>query len=155
MAVIGRKVALSLLACAVAGMRADQASQVRSQLEIVAAALTAGNPAEAMSAFDKSYPNYDKLSNYFGGLTSGFQIVNEVDVTEEEDSAAEIKAAAHWTVTLSDLGTNYTERRVGDINLRLVLKDRKWKIVEFAPIEIFDPQPKAWPKVPGQKSLSK
>ena len=131
-------------------MRADQAADVHSKLAAIATALTAGNPAEAMSPFDKSYLNYEKLSNYFGGLTNAFQIVNEVDVVDEEDSATESKLTVHWTITLSDLGSNYTERRVGDINARLVLKDRKWKIVDFSPIDIFDPQPKAWPKPSAQ-----
>ena len=128
---------------------------MRSQLEVIAAALTAGNPAEAISPFDKSFANYDKLSNYFGGLTSAFQIVNEVDVTDETDSAAETKVTVNWTITLSDLATNYTERRMGEINVRLVRKNGKWKIADFTPINIFDPQPKAWPGAKGGPQGSK
>src|ERR1700761_6462587 len=86
-------------------MRGDQPADVRSKLAAIATALTAGNPAEAMVPFDKSYPNYGKLSNYFGGLTNAFQIVNEVDVVDEEDSATESKLTVHWTITLSDLGS--------------------------------------------------
>jgi hypothetical protein len=134
------------LAFLLAHARADQASEARSQLEVIATALTTGNPVEAMTPFDKSYANYDKLSNYFSGLTNAFQIVNEIDVTGEEDAAAETKLTATWTITLSDLGTHYTEQRRADINARLVLKDRKWKIVDFAPIAIFDPQQKPAPK---------
>lgn len=129
-------------------MGADQASDLRARLGVIATGLTAGNPADAMSPFDKSYADYDKLSNYFGGLTGAFQIVNEVDVIDEQDSATETKAVVHWTITLSDLGSNYTGRRAGDIHVRLVLKDRKWKILDFSPIEIFDPQQKPWPKPP-------
>jgi hypothetical protein len=145
MAVIARNVVIGCCALALAAVhaRADQAADVRSTLEVVATALTSGNPAQAMMAFDKSYANYDKLSSYFGGLTSAFRIVNEIDVVDEEDTAAETKVTVHWTITLSDLGTNYTNRREGDVNARLILKDRKWKIVDFAPISIFDPQPKA------------
>jgi hypothetical protein len=141
MAAIGRKAAaITAFAFLVAQGRADQASEARSQLEVIATALTTGNPVQAMTPFDKSYPNYDKLSNYFGGLTNAFQIVNEIDVTGEEDTSTETKLTVSWTITLSDLGTNYTEQRRADVNVRLMLKDRKWKIVDFEPIAIFDPQ---------------
>jgi hypothetical protein len=145
MAAIGHKALMIAFAFVVAQARADQASDARSQLEVIATALTTGNPAQAMTPFDKSYANYDKLSNYFSGLTGAFQIVNEIDVSDEEDKATETKLTVSWTLTLSDLGTNYTQQRRDDISVRLVLKDRKWKIVDFAPIAIFDPQPKPAP----------
>lgn len=140
MAVIGRS-ALAFCVLIAVPAWADQAADVRARFESIATALSAGNPAEAMTPFDKSYANYDKLSNYFRGLTSAFRIVNEIDVVDEEDAPAETKVTVHWTITLSDLATSYTQRREGDINARLVLKGRKWKIVDFAPIAIFDPQP--------------
>jgi hypothetical protein len=131
---------------AVSLLHADEAADVRAQLGAIATALTAGNPAEAMMPFDKSYADYDKLSNYFAGLTNAFQIVNNVSVTDEDDAAAESKLTVHWTLTLSDLGSNATQQREGDIHVRMVLRGRTWKIVEFAPIDVFDPQPKPWPK---------
>ena len=144
MAATALRTALVLLVAPL--LRADQAADVRAQLGAVATALTAGNPAEAMTPFDKTYADYGKLSNYFAGLTSAFQIVNNVSVTDEDDAAAESKLTVHWTLTLSDLGTNSTQQRAGDIQVRIVLKGRRWKIVEFAPIDVFDPQPKPWPK---------
>jgi hypothetical protein len=127
-------------------LRADQAADVRSQVETIARSLSAGDPAAAIAPFDKSYPQYDKLSDDFGGLTGAFEIVNNVDVADEEDTAAESKLTVHWTITLSDLQSHFTQQRVGDINVRLVLKGRKWKIVDFSPIEVFDPKPQPWPK---------
>lgn len=147
MAVIGRRprcftLAAQFVLCALAALPAlgDQAGDIRNAVEVVAAGLSAGNPAQAMSAFDKSYANYDKLSGYFGGLTNSFQIVNEIDVVDETDSAGDSKITVHWIITLSDLATSFTNRREGDINARLISKDGKWKIVDFAPIDIFNPQ---------------
>jgi hypothetical protein len=147
MAAIGRRarsftVAAQLALCALAAVpgRADQAADVRNVLEIVAAGLTGGNPAQAISAFQKSYTNYDKLSGYFGGLTNAYRIVNEIDVVDETDSSGESKVTVHWAITLSDLATNFTNRRETDINVRLISKEGKWKIVDFAPIDIFNPQ---------------
>jgi hypothetical protein len=147
--IVARAAVIVGFALCAAYTRADQALDVRSQLQAVASALSAGNPAEAMIPFDKSCANYDKLSNYFGALTSAFQIVNEIDVVDEQDAPAETKLTVNWTITLSDLGTNFTERRRGDINVRMELKDGKWKIVDFSPIEIFEPQQKPTPKSTG------
>jgi hypothetical protein len=149
MAVIGRRALAALFVLAVWTAHADQPSDIRSRLEVIATGLTEGNPAAAISPFDQSYADYGKLRNYFGGLTNAFQIVNEIDVKDEEDNPAETKATVHWIITLSDLGSNYTARREGDINVRLVLTGHKWKIVEFSPIDIFDPEQKPWPKPPS------
>ena len=95
-----------------------------------------------MTPFDKSFPKYEKLSDYFVGLASAFQIDNEVSVTDEEDTDTETKLTVNWTLTLTNLVTNYTERRTADINVRLVLKSGTWKIVDFTPIDMFNPQQK-------------
>ena len=95
-----------------------------------------------MSPFDKSFKDYEKLGSYFDGLTNAFQLVNEVKVADEEDTETETKLTVDWTMTLTDLGLGYTEHRTGEINVRLVLKNGKWQIVDFSPIEMFNPQQK-------------
>ena len=149
MAVTAPRIILAAFVLALAQAHADQAADARAKLEVIARGLSEGNPADAISPFDKSYPDYEKLSGYFGGLTNAFQIVNEIDVVDEQDTGTDTTLTVHWTITLSDLGSNYTERRASDLQVRLILKDLKWKIVQFAPIGIFDPKPKPWPKPAG------
>ncbi len=127
-------------------LRADRAADIRAQLSYVATSLTAGNATDAMGPFDKSFSNYNKLSSYFQGLSAAFQVDNEVDVIDEQDMDASSNLTITWTLTLTDLGTDATERRTQDINVRLVLKDGKWKIVDFSPISLFNPQHKLAPK---------
>lgn len=138
-------VALLLLASFGQTLFADRADDVRSQISYIATSLASGNATDAMVPFDKSYVNYDKLRGYFDGLTS-FVVENEVDVTDEQDTDTDTKLTINWTLTLIDRSTNQTERRTGDIEVRFVLKNRKWKIVDLAPIEIFDPLQKRTPK---------
>ncbi len=102
-------------------------------------ALTGGNPADAMTPFSKSFANYDKLRNYFIGLTNAFDIVNEVDVTEEQDSPNEILATIHWAITVSNKGNNSSNQRSAEIHVRLVQERGKWRILGFSPIDVFDP----------------
>lgn len=136
---------LALLGIFTAPSRADRAADVLAQLNHVATALTDGNALDAMSPFDKSFADYEKLSNYFAGLTSAFQVINEVKVEDEQDTETETKLTVSWTLTLTDLGTGYSEQRSGEINVRLILKDGKWKIVDFSPIDLFNPAQKRKP----------
>jgi hypothetical protein len=141
MAVIGPKEFAKLAISAIAlctTLYADRAADVRAQLGHVASALTAGDPADAMAPFDKSFAEYDKLKGYFQGLT-GFQIENEINVLDEQDTDTSAELAANWTLTLANPATKSTEHRSSDVNLRLALKGGKWKIVDFAPVELFNP----------------
>ncbi len=118
----------------------DQQAEIRTQLSDVASALTGSNPADAMTAFSKSYPDYNKLRDYFTGLTNAFSIVNEVDVLDEADTDKDSVATVSWTITLSNgpISGNSTQR-TAEIHVRFVREKGKWKIVEFSPIDIFNP----------------
>lgn len=126
-----------LAICAVA--RSDDSTDARAQISQIANALSEGNAAGAMVPIDKSYMNYDKLRDYFSGLTAAFQIVNGINVSDEEDEKDQIKLNVHWDLTLTDLQTNYTQNRAADLEIKLARVKRKWKIVDIEPIDIFNP----------------
>ena len=81
-----------LLLAGASGSRADQSADIRSRLNEIASSLTAGDPASAIAPFSKSFANYQKLRDYFDGLTNAFSIVNEIDVLDEADSKTESTA---------------------------------------------------------------
>ena len=137
MAAIGPSSLVCLLALAAACRGAETP---RAQVSYVASALTAGNAADAMTPFDKSFPAFEKLRGYFSGLTGAFQLTNQLEVTEEQDADEEATLTLEWTLTLTDAQTGYTTNRNATIHARLVPKGGKWKIVEFSPIELFNPQ---------------
>ena len=123
-------------------LKADRAQDVLSTINYVATALAGDNAPDAMTPFDKSFPNYVKLRDYFAGLTDSWQIVNEVDVTDEEGTATQSNVTLQWTMTLTNNTTLQTERRTGEIHVRLALEHGKWKILDLSPIDFFNPQPK-------------
>ena len=140
MAAIVRKLSYILVATLLAGpVAADQASDVLDQIGSVANALSAGNPSVAMEPFDKSFPGYDKLRNELTALTASYKLQNEINVTDEQDLPNEANLTVNWVMTLENSQTNSTDQRTGDIKIRLVLKNRKWKIVGFSPTTLFYP----------------
>lgn len=133
-------VAFTVLGIAVQRAAAnDASSDARAQVTAVAEGLSAGDAAEAMTHFSKSLPDYDKLRRYFEGL-SAFQIENQLNIIDEEDADNCVSLTITWDITLTDLGTERSRRRTGDIHVKLAPVDSKWRIVEFAPLDIFNPQ---------------
>ena len=132
--------ALLLFTAATFLVRADQAHDVLDQIHHVATALSDGNAADAMTPFDKSFRDYDKLRDYFDALTRAFTITNEADVTDEQDAPNETKLTLQWSLTLTNAATGLSSPRGREVKARLVLKNGKWKILDFEPIDLFDPQ---------------
>ncbi|MGH9583916.1 MAG: hypothetical protein ACRD4O_13370 [Bryobacteraceae bacterium] len=140
MAVIAPRVVAALAAALLAvALRADQTSDALAEVNRVATALSANNPAEAIAQFDQSYPDYDKLKNYFIGLTGAYTITNEATILDERDSPGVAILTLDWTLTLTQPNTSLSKQRTSKVQVRVVRKKRKWKIVSFSPIEIFNP----------------
>jgi hypothetical protein len=118
---------------------ADASSDARAQVAAVAEALSSGDAADAMTHFSKSLPDYDKVRRYFEGL-SAFQVENQLNFTDEEDSDTSVGLTITWDITLTDLGSDRSRRRTGEIHVKLAPTDSKWRIVEFTPLDIFNPE---------------
>jgi hypothetical protein len=117
---------------------ADASSDARAQVAAVAQALSSGDAAEAMTHFAKSFTDYEKLKRYFEGLAA-FQVENQLEFTDEEDTDKDVWLTIAWDITLTDLGTDRSRRRTSEIHVKVSSIDSKWRIVEFAPLDIFDP----------------
>ncbi|HEX4749908.1 MAG TPA: hypothetical protein VH302_10235 [Bryobacteraceae bacterium] len=118
---------------------ANPSSSARQQVAAVAEALSAGDATEAMTHFAKTLPDYEKVSKYFDGLAA-FQVENQIDFTDEDDSDTAVIFAITWDITLTDLGTDRTRNRSGQIHVKVASVESKWRIVEFSPLDIFNPQ---------------
>ena len=129
----------ALLLASTSSAGADQPAEIRARLHDVATALTDRNPAGAMTPFSKSLPEYERLRRYFDGLTEAFSIVNEVDVLDEQDTETATVARIRWALTLSNPQTDLSTHRSAEIDVRFAREKGKWKIVAFAPIDLFDP----------------
>lgn len=118
---------------------ANDTPDARALLSQIATALSAGNAAAAMIPFAKSYPDYGKLRDYFEGLTGAFRIASDIDTSDEQDSGNEVSLTVHWTLALSDLQARYTVNKSADIEVKIARQGRKWKIVQFSPVDLFNP----------------
>jgi hypothetical protein len=140
MAVIGAKqFRVVALLCLALICQAQGNQELRNRLSDITTALSAGNPSNAMEPFDRSFPGYQKLSDYFTALTNAYQVATEVEVTDEEDTDDGIKLTVRWTLHLTDSEKN-TENRNADLTMNWKKTKGKWKITNLAPLDLFDPQ---------------
>ncbi len=139
MAAIGLRFPLLMLVAASA-MMADQAHDVLHVVNNLTTALGDNDAPEAMSYVDRSFAGYDRMAADLGNLTAGYSISNEADVIDEDDTADESKLTLDWSLTLRSQGTGQTVSRHEQVLVRLVCKGKRWKIVDFAPLKLFDPQ---------------
>lgn len=120
--------------------RADRAADVRSRITYVASALASGNPDDAITPFSKAMPGYSKLQNYFTALTNSFDIVSEVEITDEDDEEPQTTIKANWTLHLADKSAGSDRQRMYVVTIGLKPDGKKWQIVSFSPLEMFNPQ---------------
>lgn len=121
------------------GTASDASAAARQQVAAVAEALSSGDASEAMTHFAKTVLDYEKIRRSFEGLAD-FQVENQLDYTDEEDADTSVTLTVTWDITLTDLGSDHSRRRTGEIHVKVALVDSKWRIVEFAPLDIFNPQ---------------
>jgi hypothetical protein len=132
---------LATLTLVLAGTLPGQDSKgIDRQLSHVATALTAGNPSDAITPFDKSFDGYTQLSDDFVALTNSYRIVNEIEIADEQIEDGEATLTVHWVMTLSDLENRNSEVRTEEVTVKLTLKKNEWRIVAFSPLDLFNPE---------------
>jgi hypothetical protein len=132
---------VAILAWVATPLSADQADRALATVNYIASALSDDNPADAMTPFEKSFPDYDKLAGYFEGLVDRALVTSEIQVVDEQDGDQSTDLVVQWTMDLSNRNmTGLTENRTGELHLHLVKKKGKWKIASLSPISFFDPQ---------------
>jgi hypothetical protein len=119
---------------------AQQAKAIEQQVARVGTALSAGNPEEAMTPFDKSFDNYSRLRDYFSALTEAYAVTNELDVVDEEIAKHEATITVHWTMTLTEKGSGFSENREQDLTFKLIMDKNGWRLVGLSPLEFFNPE---------------
>jgi len=131
---------LPLLLVLAGTLAAQQSKAIYRQVSNVAASLTAGDAAEAMMPFDKSFADYDKLRDDFIALTTAYRISNQLEILVQNIAGQEATLTVHWVLTLSDEFNDLAETRAQDVTVKLSFLKYQWRIVGFSPLELFDPE---------------
>jgi len=115
----------------------------------MAAALSAANPQEFLTAFDKSMPGYQKLSDSVTALIREFEPQSSVDFNKDDGDDRKRTVEADWLLVLRPLDNanfkNAHAEVLASAQREQVLKctvekeGRKWKVVSLEPLDFFAP----------------
>lgn len=140
---LSRRSLFGLLIAAVPGS-AGKPRDVRATLVYVSSALANGNPSDAISMFAKTCPGYETLAEYFSTLTTGYEIASQIEITDETNSPKQVDIEATWRLTLTSRMAEAINQRSENVKIRFAAtkpgKDPDWKIISFAPLDLFNPQ---------------
>ena len=125
---------LSFAACLAANSEKDAWNAIHS----LADALSAGNVAGFLDAFDRSMPNYDKLRANVVGLLGQGEVGCNIEVTSNDGDDTERTLTLDWILTLEPKEVNPGAKRwEKTAKCRLKKMGKKWKIVSFEPVDLF------------------
>ena len=122
---------------------ADASRGARAEIIYVASALASGNPTDALRPFNPSCSGYGKLKEYFASLTANFDVVSEVEINDEDPGEDTIVLKGNWSLQVADKASNTNSagpRTSTGFTAKLNRRDGKWTIIEFSPIQMFNPQ---------------
>jgi hypothetical protein len=136
---ISRRALLALLAAA--PLRADDpAQEVWEVLASMAAALVDGDPASFLRPIDPGMAGYQDLRTAIYGLLKEWEIQSAIDPVQNTGDAGRRTLEVDWQMHLvsrADL-QRLTERR-GTVKCGFEKEGKKWKVVSFAPRDLFAP----------------
>ena len=121
---------LPLAAC----LRADSEKDARDLVASLADALSAGKVELFLDSFDRGMPDFDKLRFNVAGLMGQSDVSCNVEIDSERTLTLD------WILTIEPKqdSPGATEREK-TVKCRLKKVGKKWKIVSFAPVDLFAP----------------
>ena len=132
---------LLLLPLAACCRAADPAREVLDLIADLAAALSAGDVALFLKAFDPAMQGYAKLRDNVKGLIGQGDVQSFIDPLEDEGDDRRRVERLQWTL-LMHRGQEPTSfaRREQAVKCAVEKRGGKWRIVELEPVDFFAPE---------------
>jgi hypothetical protein len=112
---------------------ADPAREAASVVTEIAASLTAANLQMFLAPFDPSLPDYERLRAGVGALMAQGDTQSYLEVTSNEGDAQARTLEVDWELRSA------TIRRQVHVTCKVELKNKRWRIVGFTPIDFLMP----------------
>jgi hypothetical protein len=127
-----RTIALNLLFGAAIAFAADPAAE---QIQTLADALSAGEPARALDVFDPKMPGFDQLKSRLDALANLPDTTAEIRI----ESRSESSFVTHFELRLNPERNAPMLIRTERVSIAMARVGDEWRIVRFEPLRIFDP----------------
>ena len=121
-------------------LRADSAQQVWDLFTSMASALSAGDAAAFLNAFDPAMPGYEALRAGVTALLREAEVQSSIELVEEEGDDGNRAVELDWLVHIVDRQDGaVAERRRERVKCRVEKSGKKWRIASLEPLQFFAP----------------
>lgn len=125
---------------ALPALSADPARDAAGVFTELAAALTAGNAQEFMAPFDRSFPDYGRLRDNVRALVELGETQSYLDVVANEGDATRRTLEVDWELRIRrTMDATISARRQVRVACTLVLRGKRWVVVQFKPVDFLAP----------------
>ena len=131
----------ALLVASIAAIaRADSADQAWELVAAMSSALSEGDAAEFLHAFDQGMPYYQRLRENVIAATRDYEIGNTVDLVSNEGNDDLRTLVADWQFSFVFRETSVeATRRTTRVTLEFRRHSKRWQVVSLEPVNAFDP----------------
>ena len=121
-------------------LRADSAQQVWDLFTSMASALSAGDAAAFLNAFNPAMPGYEALRTGVTALLREAEVQSSIEVVEEQGDDRSRAVELDWLVHIVDRQDGaVAERRRERVKCRLEKSGKNWRIAALEPLQFFSP----------------
>jgi hypothetical protein len=131
---------LLLIAILAPALAADPRQEVYELIGSMASALSEGDPARFLAAFDRSMKGYDDLAVNVRALVEQADVASTVDPIEDAGDARARTIKVDWLLELANKEDRISRvRRQKTVACRVEKEKGKWRIVSLDPLDFFAP----------------
>ncbi len=121
------------------GLRADIADEAWEVIATMAAALTASDAAEFLSAIDPALPGFPRLRANVTALVGAADIQTAIDAVENEGDSQIRTVTTDWLMLLKQKNSiSPSIRRHEHLTCKMEKRGKKWVVVSLQPQSLFD-----------------
>jgi len=107
----------------------------------LASALSQGDSAAALAAFDPAMKDFGAVSANIDALLAQSEVLCAIDIVSQTGDPASPELDADWYLQIKGRSTNAVERRRQRVRLRLSRIRGKWRIAALSPLSVLEPAP--------------
>ena len=129
-----------LLVPLAARLRADSAQQVWDLFTSMASALSAGDAAAFLNAFNPAMPGYEALRAGVTALLSEAEVQSSIELVEDQGDDRSRTVELDWLGHIVDRQDGaLAERRQQRVKCRVQKSGKKWRVESLDPLQFFAP----------------
>lgn len=125
--------------CCGAGFAAEMPRDAFEAVNEMAASMSEADAGGFLSYIDKSCPCHDELRDRVFVVAEHYLVESAIRVVDSEEADGVVTAKLSWMVKIRrEKAENPISAREVEVTVKMVKRGKKWKVIAFDPVTLFD-----------------